>query len=100
MANSEYGFTTTTSTTTDYGNPITWFVTVRAFLRSLFDIIATYFGWRPSALEHLQLDAVAVSLGADPGGRNRRSRSFRMRALLHDLFAGFGFVEPQAVASA
>lgn len=98
MAYSDYDYGT--STTSNTGSIIWIVATVRAFLRSLFDIIATYFGWRPSALEHLQLDAAAVSLAADPGGRNRRSLSFRMRALLHDLFAGAGFVEPQAVASA
>jgi len=54
----------------------------------------------PDPTDSIRMDRVRHELGAVEHQGLRRSRSFRMRALLHDLFTGTGFVEPKAVASA
>jgi hypothetical protein len=56
--------------------------------------------YAPDVRESLHLDRVRHELNAGEPQGLRRSISFRMRALLHDLFTGSGFAEPQAVASA
>lgn len=85
-------------------SPMSWITNAiyDVFHRALWlvDIFAKLFGWQASPQEHLHLHRAARQINTKPANAIRRSRSFRMRALLHQLFTGSGFVEPLAVGSA
>lgn len=84
--------------------PVSWIanfvISVIRTALSLVDIFAKLFGWQASPQDHLHLHRAARRVNTKPANAIRRSRSFRLRALLHRLFTGTGFSEPSAVGSA
>lgn len=84
--------------------PVSWItnfvISVIRTALSLVDIFSKLFGWQASPQDHLHLHRAARQINTKPANAIRRSRSFRMRALLHQLFTGTGFASPQAVGSA
>lgn len=99
MAYTEYADSTASTSSRDnlyFG----WFDAAIRLAVSLTSIFLGAFGWRPSAIEHLHLDRVAAEIDVETDNRMRRYRNWLQRLGLHDLFAGFGFVDPQATGSA
>ncbi len=72
-------------------------------LVSAADALFSVFQWHeyvPDVRERLDLDRLGHAVSIAPQQAIRRSRSYRARALLHELFTGCGFSEPTAVGSA
>lgn len=72
-------------------------------LVSAGDALASVFEWHeyvPDVRERLELDRVGHAISIAPQQAIRRSRSYRARAMLHQLFTGDGFSEPTAVGTA